>query len=412
MVYYVAKQSPRYRQLSLEEFLFGDYGAQKITDNETNTRTYAVERFSDTVRRTVNPYHLRNAIVDFNTKYGGLFTAERHTLYHSFRILKKSGGFRQIDAPLPELMTALRELKLILETKFRARQTYHTSAFAYVKHRCCVDAVKRHQQNESWWFAKLDFSNFFGSTTKEFVVEQLGRIFPFTELFALEGGREVFEQAIDLAFLDGVLPQGTPISPLITNIMMVPIDYALSNGFRDLNGQRFIYTRYADDLLISSRREFKLRDVEDYVVSVLGQFGAPFVLKRQKSRYGSRSGSNWNLGVVLNKDNKISIGYKNLRNFKSMLHNFIQDLKNGVSWDLGDLQHAVGLYSYYVMVDPDTILATVESYKQKTGCDAIAAMKKCISGGLPPQVGAAPVMVSGEEAERIMNAIDDGVCPF
>ena len=412
MVYYVTRQSPRYKQLSFEDFLFGDYATQKITDNETNTRTYAVERFPEKLRKSVGPLGLRKVIQDFNEKYAGLFEVDRHKLYHSFRILKKSGGFRPIDAPLPELMGALRELKSILEVRFSANTLYHTSAFAYVKRRCCVDAVKRHQQNESWWFAKLDFSNFFGSTTKEFVMRQFGMIFPFTELFEVPGGREAFEKAIDLAFLDGVLPQGTPISPLITNIMMIPIDYALSNGFHDLNGQKFIYTRYADDLLISSRRDFKLKDVEDYVVSTLGLFSAPFVLKRQKSRYGSRSGSNWNLGVVLNKDNKISIGYKNLRNFKSMLHNFIRDYRNGISWDLGDLQHAVGIYSYYVMVDSDTILAAVNAYKEKTGCDAITTMKKCISDGFPSPAEPVPVFVNADGIQETIDCDDDDVIPF
>ena len=189
-------------------------------------------------------------------------------------------------------MGAQRELKLILEKTFRANTLYHTSAFAYVKGRCAVDAVRRHQKNESWWFAKLDFSNFFGSTTKEFVLKMLLQIYPFCQLSEVPDGRDELSKVIDIAFLDGVLPQGTPLSPLLTNIMMVPIDYALSNGFRDLNGQNFVYTRYADDLLISSRRDFKLREIEDYVANVLAEFEAPFHLKREKSRYGSRSGSN------------------------------------------------------------------------------------------------------------------------
>jgi len=406
MVYYVTPQSPRYRQMSLEEFWFSNSGAVKITDNETNTRTYLREELPDQIRRSVNPFHLRAVILEFNKTYEELFRAERHSLYHSFRILKRSGGFRQIDAPLPGLMKALRDLKAILETKFGAAKIYHTSAFAYVKKRCCVDAVKRHQQNESWWFAKLDFSNFFGSTTKEFVMRQLAGIFPFSELFGIPGGREAFEQAIDLAFLDGVLPQGTPLSPLITNMMMVPIDYALANGLLDLDGQKFIYTRYADDMMISSRREFKLRDIEEYVQSVIRDFNAPFVLNQKKSHYGSRSGSNWSLGVVLNKDNKISIGYKNLRNFKSMLHNFLRDLENGVSWDLGDLQHAVGLYSYYVMVDPDTILATVESYKQKTGRDAIYTMKRLIAGETSPAEAPSPVPVEAVLPDEAFDLFD------
>ena len=53
---------------------------------------------------------------------------------------------------------ALRTLKAILETDFGA--LHHTSAFAYVKGRCTLDAARKHQQNESRWFLHTDFSNF------------------------------------------------------------------------------------------------------------------------------------------------------------------------------------------------------------------------------------------------------------
>lgn len=63
-------------------------------------------------------------------------------------------------------------------------------------------------------------------------------------------GRELFNTAISLCFLHGGLPQGTPISPMITNIMMIPIDYKLFNSLHD-EESTFVYTRYADDMLIS-----------------------------------------------------------------------------------------------------------------------------------------------------------------
>jgi len=380
MVYYVTQASPRYHQMSLDElWSTEDVPCGMITGNQTNTVTRKANAVPEELRKTVSKRALIGALDGFLNEFRHLYEVDRHSLYHSFRILKKSGGYRQIDAPLPELMTALRVLKDILEKHFRAAGLYHTSAFAYVRRRNCVDAVRRHQKNESWWFAKLDFKNFFGSTTKAFVMRMLWMIFPFSEVVTDPHGAEALENALDLAFLDGVLPQGTPLSPMLTNIMMIPIDFALNNGFRDLNKQNFVYTRYADDMLISSRYDFKVRDVEKFVADTVAEFDAPFRLNTEKTRYGSRSGSNWNLGVVLNKDNKISIGYKNLRTFKNTLHNFLRDDKAGVRWDVGDIQHALGLYSYYVMVDPDTMAATVESYKAKTGVDIIKLMKERLS---------------------------------
>ena len=182
---------------------------------------------------------------DFNNTHAPLFEVERKSLYNSFKIPKQSGGLRPIDAPTKPLMEALRQLKAILEIQFRA--LYHTSAFAYVRGRCTVDSLKRHQQRESRWFVKLDFTNFFGSTTLDFVMSQLSMIFPFSEVMKSDEGKAQLTRAMSLCFLNGGLPQGTPISPLLTNLIMIPIDHQISNTLRDYNKQQFVYTRYADD---------------------------------------------------------------------------------------------------------------------------------------------------------------------
>ena len=38
--------------------------------------------------------------------------------------------------------------------------------------------------------------------------------------------------------------------------MMIPVDFKLFKAFRSFNEQRFIYTRYADDFIISSKYDF------------------------------------------------------------------------------------------------------------------------------------------------------------
>ena len=103
----------------------------------------------------------------YNQSKEALFSQDRASLYHTFHIPKSSGGLRRIDAPTPELMNALRELRTLFEMYMFA--LYHTTAFAYVRGRSTIDALKRHQRNESKWFLKLDFSDFFGSTTPAFV---------------------------------------------------------------------------------------------------------------------------------------------------------------------------------------------------------------------------------------------------
>ena len=344
-----------------------------INPNLTNTRTYEVERISEKFLERFDVSKLVTKLSQFNASTEELRAKPRHDLYRTFHIPKKSGGLRKIDAPEPELMDALRRLKTIFEEDFKA--LYHTSAFAYVKHRSTVDAVKRHQANESKWFGKYDLSNFFGSTTIDFAIKMLGMVFPFSEVVKSTVGERELRKAIELAFLDGGLPQGTPISPLITNIMMIPVDYKLANGFRDFNHQRFVYTRYADDFLVSSKYTFSFREVEKFIVDTLKSFGAPFTIKSEKTRYGSSAGSNWNLGVMLNKDNEITVGHKKKRQFQAMLASYIMDKKNGKDWGKSDVQTMEGYRNYYRMIEGDTIDKMVAHIGEKFGVDVVQLIK-------------------------------------
>ena len=375
MFYITVMQPPMYRQMTLEEFLFEvDTKPQAmINPNLTNTRTYEVERISEKFLERFDVAKLVTKLSQFNASTEELRAKPRHDLYRTFHIPKKSGGLRKIDAPEPELMDALRRLKTIFEEDFKA--LYHTSAFAYVKHRSTVDAVKRHQANESKWFGKYDLSNFFGSTTIDFAIKMLGMVFPFSEVVKSTVGERELRKAIELAFLDGGLPQGTPISPLITNIMMIPVDYKLANGFRDFNHQRFVYTRYADDFLVSSKYTFSFREVEKFIVDTLKSFGAPFTIKSEKTRYGSSAGSNWNLGVMLNKDNEITVGHKKKRQFQAMLASYIMDKKNGKDWDKSDVQTMEGYRNYYRMIEGDTIDKMVAHIGEKFGVDVVQSNK-------------------------------------
>ena len=374
MVYITVMQSPIYHQMTLEEFLFQSFQAPTtLNTNVSNTRTYAYETVSEHFTSRIDTDALIRKLVRFNEQTEALRAQERSTLYETFHIPKKSGGLRRIDAPKPELMNALRNLKTIFEEDFHA--LYHTSAFAYVKNRCTVDAVKRHQKNNSKWFGKLDLHDFFGSTTLDYVIKMFSMVFPFSEIVKFPNGEAELRKALDLAFLNGGLPQGTPLSPLITNVMMIPVDYKLANAFRDFDKQRFIYTRYADDFIISSKVDFDVHRVEKLVVDTLHEFGAPFTINESKTRYGSSAGRNWNLGVMLNKDNEITVGHKKKRQFQSMLYNYITDKRKGISWPREDVQTMQGLHSYYRMVEPETIDAIVKHTNEKMETDVLRLIK-------------------------------------
>ena len=377
MIYVTLRQPPMYHQMTLEEFLFQTTtGPIVVNENMANTRTFCLDSLSYRFERKLgfNPATLILKLEEFNRQTEQLRGVPRPELYREFYIPKKSGGLRRIDEPVSSLMNALRQLKTILEEDFNA--LYHTSAFAYVRHRSTLDAVKRHQANESKWFAKFDLSNFFGSTTLDFVLTMLSMIYPFSELMRYERGKAALETALELAFLNGGLPQGTPLSPMLTNLIMIPIDHALSNDLREFNKQRFVYTRYADDFLISSRYDFDWRAIQQHIIDTLDRFHAPFTIKKEKTRYGSSAGSNWNLGIMLNKDNQMTVGYKKKRQFKAMLTSFVLDTTNGKRWSIDDIQQMDGYRNYYRMVEKSTIDEIVRHIGEKYHVDVVKLIKE------------------------------------
>lgn len=374
MIYYVIPQTPYVRQMTLEELLSSDPIDIQERENKGGTRTYEYSRTPRRLKATIDVRGVTARLEGFIHKYKELVESDKTTLYETFFIPKKSGGLRRIDSPDLKLTTALRELKSIFEDELHV--LHHTSAYAYVKGRSTIDSIRKHQKNESKWFGKYDITSFFGSTTQEFVMKMLSSIFPFSEIMKNNDGKRALETCLSLAFLNGGLPQGTPISPMLTNIIMIPIDFRLTRKLRDFNRQNYIYTRYADDFLISSRYTFDPKEIEKVIFDMLEEFGAPFTLNQQKTRYGSSSGSNWNLGVMLNKDNQITIGHKKKRHFQAMLTSYVLDKKNGKPWSLSDVQVLEGLRSYYKMVEGEVIDKIVEKIGSKFGADIVNMIKQ------------------------------------
>ena len=378
MPYITVYQTQHEHQITFEEIIFGVINMPKnISNCQSNTRTYFTPNISYGLTEKTNVERLISSLRGFREKYAALYAADRKSLYYTFYIPKKTGGLREINAPIDSLKEALRELKTLLETEFMA--LHHTSAFAYVKGRTTIDAVKKHQHNESWWFLKTDFSNFFGNTTPQFLMHMLGMIYPFSEVVKLKDGRIALANALELCFLNGGLPQGTPISPMLTNLMMIPIDHRLYNCLRDYNGQKFVYTRYADDIIISSRRDFNPDSLVDFIRETLHEFKAPFSIKNEKTRYGSRAGQNWNLGVMLNKDNQITIGHKNKKYFRAMLNNYILDRKNGKRWELHDVQVLRGILEYYRTIEKEYVDSVIRHNNTQHSVDVMKMMAADLS---------------------------------
>jgi len=262
--------------------------------------------------------------------------------YHTFQIPKRTGGMRTITAPEPELKAAQTEM---LKTLYKIQPAMHNSAYAYIPQRSCYNALQRHQENNSKWFLKIDLKDFFPSCTKTFVKEQLKNLYPFCLYSPAE-----LKPLFDLCFYKNALPQGAPTSPYLSNLVMIPIDYAINHTLYNYNRHHFVYTRYADDLLISCNEKFDKDEILQVLHDIFKE--TPFKINTEKTRFGSISGRNWNLGLMLNKDNNITVGYRRKKYLKNNLHNFKRDLGARLIWPLESLYTLQGELAYIKNTEP------------------------------------------------------------
>lgn len=284
--------------------------------------------------------------------------------YKEFKIPKKTHGFRTIDAPDDILKPKMSKVAKILSDELQILA--HDSAWAYVKGRDVITAMKEHQKNNSRWFLKLDLKDFFGSCSVDFIVQQLEKIYPFAVYPST-----MPEVIANFATLNGGLPQGTPLSPMLTNLIMVEIDYKINRLIYDLTQeaglfkQSYVYTRYADDIIISAKNNFKYDIIIEAIDNLLED--TPLTINREKVRYGSSSGRNWNLGIMYNKDNELTIGYREKQKLKVTIYNYIHD---GL-WPLEDLRWLLGKLNWLHNVQPDYFEGLMNYYKNKYNVDVI-----------------------------------------
>lgn len=376
MEYYITFpfEGKKERSYTFEE-IFDEIFDKPLMKNPQNTITYKkywlLQPSSEFIAKMVN------SLRSFNNDFVDKLEKPYEQYYSPFFIPKQKGGFRKITPPSRELKVAQRRLSEIFQDDFRALS--HTSAFAYVKERCACSAVKKHQANSSRWFLKLDFHDFFGSTTKDFVLQQLSMIYPFCSILRNPEGRIELEKALDICFYEGGLPQGSPISPLLTNIIMTPIDYEI-NRYCTTHSPYFAYTRYADDIAISCKYNFNHKQVVRDLLGILSSFNTPFTLNNKKTTYGSSAGRNWILGTMYTSDCRITYGHKKKERFKAAVFSLLKDYTNGRIWSVDDANTLRGMVSYYNSIDAETTQNIIDRYNEKFNLDTLDLLSKIISG--------------------------------
>ena len=86
------------------------------------------------------------------------------------------------------------------------------------------------------------------------------------------------------------------------------------------------------------------------------------------------------LGMMLNGNYDITVGYKAKKYFNAALCSFILDTKNKKYWEVGDVQHLQGELNWYMQIEPDYFKMIVDRANKKWGVDVRTMIKAYLSG--------------------------------
>ena len=254
------------------------------------------------------------------------------SMYTCYKILKKPGHYettsngkriyvkpkyRNITAPNEELK---REQKRILKEVLNNIKV-SDRAFGFIQNK---DIKKNAQEHlGAKWILEIDLKDFFDTITKDNVKQALinNHIEP-----------EEAEYIATITTRYGTTPQGAPTSPMLSNIVCKPMDKKIKALATKYN---CVYTRYADDITISTNDKENgyaiLQEVKPQLQSIIHKYG--FKINGSKTHTVGEHRSQNVTGVVINfTDNErgeVFSPRKKRENFKALLHNALKDIKAG-----------------------------------------------------------------------------------
>ncbi|HEY5957095.1 MAG TPA: reverse transcriptase family protein [Polyangiaceae bacterium] len=275
------------------------------------------------------------------------------TQYRRFKIPKRCGGERSISAPRKRLKAAQRWLLDSLLEKLPLSEHAH----GFRKARSIVSNARPHVGAEV--VVNVDLRDFFPTITYR-RVKGLFRKLGYSEELATLLALLCTEPDTVETELDGVtyyvaqgtrhLPQGAPTSPAITNLLCRRLDRRLA-GFAQKHG--LVYTRYADDLTLSSPRgtPAPVGAILAVLEKVANEEG--FSLHPDKVNVKRRGRRQEVTGIVVN--DQLGVDRRTIKRFRAFLFQLEKDGPQGKHWgnSTDPIAAAIGFANYLHMVMPE-----------------------------------------------------------
>lgn len=181
-------------------------------------------------------------------------------------IPKANGGQRPLGIPNVIDRVVQEAIRQVLEPLYEP--SFHDGSHGFRPKRSCqtaIAAAKQHVEAGYEWVVDMDLENFFGTVCHQRLMARLALRVEDKRVLELIGrllkAKVLMPDGV-LVNTDEGVPQGGPLSPLLSNVVLDELDRELSR-----RGHRFV--RYADDcnIYVQSQRagERVMRSVTDYI---------------------------------------------------------------------------------------------------------------------------------------------------
>lgn len=244
--------------------------------------------------------------------------------YKSFKIPKKSGGYREVCAPEKMLKSMLHCINIMLQALYEPSG----AAMGFLPGKSIVDNAKKHVGMN--YVLNADMKDFFPSINQPRVwaTLQAKPICMSREIASIIAGLCCKEQYFlagviankednnyDELELRNVLPQGSPASPILTNIVCRKLDRQLLGLAKRFN---LNYTRYADDITFSSMHNVYAEEGEFMQEFKRIIYVQNFRLNEKKTRLQKKGARQEVTGIVVSDKTNVTREY--IRDISSLLY--------------------------------------------------------------------------------------------
>lgn len=253
------------------------------------------------------------------------FTEHKERYYTEFKVKKrkldKYGNvkWRKLVNPNNELKALQKQ---ICDTLKVCGMIPHNAAHGFVEHRDFYTNAAIHSKSNH--IINLDFKDFFDSITYDLVVEKL-LLHPLfnvapDEFASYESNYDLVRAIANIATYKGTTPQGSPLSPFLSNMVLVEFDYRIRKLLNN-HPIKTLYTRYADDLSFSSKKSLDIKEIIHMVEGVLNQYYPNTIRINYEKTKKITPGQCYITGVKLNQSHELTVGWQKKNEIKSRIHN-------------------------------------------------------------------------------------------